>query len=243
MQGNRNDATQLTLSGSVCRELMQIICQQLAPAQSYLSASPRRSPASIACRSDGECTAEHRSGSDSPCTSGFQQCDDAITMQSRLRELMHLTTISSYSVLLYSSRLSAIVKVILATITLRHHRSDSRYCDDATTIQFRLRGANANHLPAISSCSSLLCGSRISVIAKVILGTVTTLPQFNSVYGELMQIICQQLAPVHLCCAVRGSRHRRGDSPAASPAALMQNVSANILSVGAHHRLHVSGRA
>ena len=107
---------------------------------------------------------------------------------------------------------------------LSHRQSDSRYCDDATTIQFRLRGANANHLPAINSCSSLLCGSRISVIAKVILGTVTTLPQFNSVYGELMQIICQQLAPVHLCCAVRGSRHRRGDSPAASSAALMQNV-------------------
>jgi hypothetical protein len=116
-------------------------------------------------------------------------------------------------------------------------------------ILLRLQGANANQLPAISSCSVLLAApgiaelilpqaspaglmenaplsiarrrlilhirfhprdeaiimrsrlrelmssSRLSVIAKVILATVVTLPQFNSVYGELMQIICQQLAP------------------------------------------------
>jgi hypothetical protein len=35
----------------------------------------------------------------------------------------------------------------------------------------------------------------------VILGTVMRLARFNSIYGELIQIICQQLAPAHLCCA------------------------------------------
>jgi hypothetical protein len=33
----------------------------------------------------------------------------------------------------------------------------------------------------------------------MILDTVMRLAQFNSIYGELMQIISQQLAPAHLC--------------------------------------------
>jgi hypothetical protein len=39
------------------------------------------------------------------------------------------------------------------------------------------------------------------------------LPQFSALFRELIQIICEQLAPVQPYCAVRGSRHRRGDFP------------------------------
>ena len=87
--------SKLCPSRSVCSELMQINCRQLAPAQPYCAVGGSRhrrgdSPASIPCRSNGECAAEQRSGGGSPCTSGFHRCDDAITMQSCLRELMQI---------------------------------------------------------------------------------------------------------------------------------------------------------
>jgi hypothetical protein len=84
-------------------------------------------------------------------------------------------------------------------VAVGHCQGNSRYCDEASTIQFHLRGANANYFPAISSCSSLLFTAldhRQSDSRYLM-----TLRRFNSIYGELMQIICQQLAPAHPYCS------------------------------------------
>jgi hypothetical protein len=80
----------------------------------------------------------------------------------------------------------------------------------------------------------MLCGSRLSAIAKVILATVITLPQFNSAYGELTQIICQKLAPVQSYCAIAALGIAEVILLRASPAGVPANI---VRSAGPHRAL------
>jgi hypothetical protein len=82
-----------------------------------------------------------------------------------------------------------------------------------------------------------------SVIAGV-LATAMTLLQFNFTYGELMQIICQQLAHAQSYCLFAALGIAEVILLRALPPGLMQNVPANIVRSAptTDHRLAVVQR-